>query len=155
MLTEEAIWGLYAQGEEAVVAAILGLQARVEALETNGRRANPITFDLKAQPRRGRLKRSPAQNLLRRLADYRDDVLRFTTDPAVPFDNNQAERDLRMAKVKQKVSGCFRTEQGAHDFATWRSYISTARKRGANVLDALALVFSPHPITLAQLVPAE
>jgi len=98
---------------------------------------------------------SKVQNLLRRLADYRDDVLRFTTDPAVPFDNNQAERDLRMAKVKQKVSGCFHTEQGAHDFATWRSYISTARKRGANVLDALALVFSPHPITLAQLVPAE
>lgn len=126
-----------------------------DALVNAGRRSNLFKFSLGVQPKRGRLKRSPAKNLLRRLADYKDNVLRFTIDPAVSFDNNQAERDLRMAKVKQKVSGCFRTDQGARDFAIWRSYIATVRKRGRNVLDALTLVFSPHSITLPLVLPAE
>jgi transposase len=72
-----------------------------------------------------------------RLDRYRCDVLRFSNDFSVSFDNNQAERDLRMAKLLQKISGCYRTEAGTSNNLAVRYYISTARKEGANVLDAL------------------
>jgi transposase len=72
-----------------------------------------------------------------RLRDYKDDVLRFAEDFSVPFTNNQAERDLRMMKVKQKISGCFRSYAGAETFATLRGVISTARKQSWNILDTL------------------
>jgi transposase len=87
--------------------------------------------------RRGRKARRTGHNLLLRLANRRKDVLRFLTDPNVPFTNNQAERDGRMMKVKQKVSGCFRSLDGALDFAVIRSFISTAKKQGWNVIQAL------------------
>ena len=87
--------------------------------------------------RRGRKKRRPGHNLARRLSDRRDSVLRFLTDPAVPFTNNQAEQDLRMMKLRMKISGGFRSAQGAHDFATLRSVLSTARKQGLNRIEAL------------------
>jgi transposase len=64
--------------------------------------------------------------------------LRFLTNPAVPFTNNQAERDLRMMKLKQKISGCFRADTGAQTFATLRTVLSTARKQGWNILDTLS-----------------
>lgn len=82
--------------------------------------------------------RSKAANLLTRLDEHREQVLRFTVDFAVPFDNNQAERDLRPIKVQQKISGCWRTMTGAKRFCTTRSYISTLRKRGDRLLDGLA-----------------
>ena len=85
----------------------------------------------------GRLRRSPAQNLVDPLIHDNEATLRFVTDPDVPFDNSLAEQDLRMMKVKQKVSGCFRNEGGAHAFRSVRSYISTLRKQGIDVLDAL------------------
>jgi transposase len=90
------------------------------------------------KPARGRVKRRTGHNLLLRLSNYKEDVLRFITDIAVPFTNNQAEQDLRMMKVKQKISGCFRTEQGAKQFARIRSFISTVRKQGFNVFEMLA-----------------
>ena len=89
-----------------------------------------------------------AHNLAVALRDHRDEVLRFTRDLNVPFDNNQAERDLRMAKLQQKVSGSFRTEHGAHRFATVRSYIETGRKHGHNPLDLLTQLFNAHPWTI-------
>jgi transposase len=86
--------------------------------------------------RRGRKARRTGHNLLLRLANRREDVLRFLADPSVPFTNNQAERDVRMMKVKQKISGCFRSLDGALDFAVIRSFISTAKKQGWNVIHA-------------------
>ena len=93
----------------------------------------------------GRPSRTKAANLAGRLSRYHDDVLRFATDFAVPFSNNQAERDLRMVKLQQKISGCYRTEAGATNYLAIRSYVSTARKQGINVLGALRDLFEGHP----------
>ena len=90
-----------------------------------------------AAKRRGRRRRRTGHNLLLRLEGRKDDVLRFLTDATVPFTNNQAERDGRMAKLKQKISGGFRSQEGAHDFAVIRSLISTAKKQDWNVIQTL------------------
>jgi len=91
---------------------------------------------------RGRQKRRIGHNLLIRLRDYKCDVLRCLSDPLVPFTNNQAEQDIRMMKVKQKISGGFRTEQGAEDFCRIRSFLSTARKQGGNLLESIKLAIN-------------
>jgi transposase len=96
--------------------------------------------------RRGRQRRRVGHNLLLRLSTRREDVLRFLTDPDVPFTNNQAERDGRMMKVKQKISGGFRSQEGANIFVTIRSVISTAKKQSWNVLETL----SADPTALSQ-----
>jgi transposase len=87
--------------------------------------------------RRGRPPRRVGHNLLLRLSTRKQDVLRFLTDPAVPFANNLAEQDGRMMKLRQKISGGFRSEDGAKDFAVIRSVLSTARKQGWNMLQTL------------------
>ncbi len=87
--------------------------------------------------RRGRIKKRIGHNLVGRMRDHRDGVLCFLTDPTVPFTNNQAEQDVRMMKVKQKVSGGFRSMKGAEAFATLRTVLSTARKQGIPILETL------------------
>jgi transposase len=97
---------------------------------------------------RGRLKASPAHNLIQRMREHKDSVLRFLRDFSVPFDNNLAERDLRMMKVKQKISGTFRSAQGAHAFAAVRGYVSTVRKQGHSPLAALRALFAGNPMQI-------
>jgi transposase len=86
-----------------------------------------------------------AGNLLDRLDRYRDDVLRYTADFRVPFDNNQSERDIRMVKLRQKISGCIRTMDGARIFCQIRSYLATAAKHGLNAFDVLKDLFEDRP----------
>ncbi|MGA7199818.1 IS66 family transposase, partial [Roseiarcus sp.] len=96
---------------------------------------------------RGRTKHRPGHNLLQRLKTFQTETLRFLTDFDVPFTNNLAEQDLRMMKVKMKISGSFRTLEGAQIFATVRSIVSTARKHGCNIFRTLAA--HPDQIILA------
>jgi transposase len=112
------------------------LERRYDALLAEGDAANPEPPQ-RAGKRGGRLRRTPAQNLLLRLRRHRDAVLYFLRDLAVSYDNNQAERDLRMAKVQQKISGGFRSAHGAAVFARIRGYLSTLCKQGVSVLPAL------------------
>ena len=110
-----------------------------------GFKENP--FHPPKKKRVGRKKRTPARNLLDRLEKYANDVLRFFFDFRVPFDNNFSESDIRMMKVKQKISGCFRSLQGVHIFTRIRSFIVTARKQGVNVFDALNNLFTDNSIS--------
>ena len=96
--------------------------------------------------RPGRPKKSDAENLLQRLGDYEECILAFLHDPNVPFTNNQAEQDIRMIKVKAKISGCFRTLTGANIFARIRAYLSTMCKQQQNLLRALGDALAGTPI---------
>jgi transposase len=121
------------------------IEQQYERILLRGLRANPLAAQT-GPPRRGRRKKSKARNLLERLRDHREKVLRFVHDFRVPFDNNGAERDLRMMKVHQKISGTFRSWQGALAFCRIRSYIATTRKMGLNVIEALTSVFLGEPL---------
>jgi transposase len=120
-----------------------GWAARYAELVAEGLRLNPP-----APPtggKQGRPRRSPAGNLALRLSTHQTETLAFMTDLRVPFDNNQAERDLRMMKVRQKISGCFRSLTAADRFCTIRSYVSTLRKQGFPILASLADAFQGRP----------
>jgi transposase len=126
------------------------LEARYDRIVAQGlayHQSLPPLDDPNQRRRRGRKRHRIGDNLLLRLRDYKTDILRCLHNPAVPFTNNQAEQDVRMMKIRQKVSGSFRTTDGAENFTILRSVISTARKQGWNILQTLA---NPNPIALVQ-----
>jgi transposase len=118
--------------------------ARYRVLLAAGLAANPPPARRPRQ--RGRVKQTPARNLLERLWLGQEEVLAFLDDLTIPFDNNQAERDVRLLKVQQKVSGCFRSDWGADAFACLRGYLSTLRKQGVALLAALETVAAGCPL---------
>jgi transposase len=143
----ESTWGLVQDVKENGYNTL-----SVEALDTTFKKYKTIitTGYLENPPpestgKQGRPKRSKALNLLMRLDLYTDDVLRFATDFSVPFSNNLSERDVRMVKLQQKISGGFRSKDGAEAFLAFRSYLSTASKQGINLLDALQRLFNNNP----------
>jgi transposase len=133
------------QGETHLPPAVRQeFEARFTCLVEQGFTANPAPERKKGQ--RGALRQGDARNLLLRLHQYQDQILRFMHDFVVPFDNNQAENDLRMMKLRQKISGCFRTQEGAAVFCGLRSYLSTMQKQGVHLLTALRSVFLGSPL---------
>lgn len=124
---------------------IADFRSRYAEILAEGDAVNPL---LPKSGKRGRTRQSKPANLLLRLRLYADDVWRFATDHNVPFTNNLAEQAVRMPKVKQKISGGFRTKNGADTFCTIRSYLATLHKQGANLFPALTLTFqdqTPQP----------
>ena len=121
------------------------IERRYEAILAQARTCHPR--EVHRQKQRGRVKQSVAFNLLHRLTEHAGEVLRFVTDLAVPFTNNLGERAIRMPKVKQKVSGSFRTLKGAQDFCTIRSYLDTMIKQGHNMFEALRCTFIGQPLS--------
>lgn len=125
------------------------IEAEYRRLVAVGWEANPAAAEAAgadARPKRGRKAQSKARNLLRRLERDQRETLAFIYDFDVPFDNNQAERDLRMMKVQQKISGGFRRTEGAHYFGRIRGYLATMRKQAQPMLAAIESVFLGHPV---------
>ena len=118
---------------------------RYRRLLRQGYESNPERLtDPNRKDKRGGIKQSLARNLLKRLDEHASDVLRFMTDATVPFTNNLAERDLRMPKLKQKVSGCYRTIAGAQAYCDIRSYLGTLQKQSRDLMQALTSLFAEH-----------
>ena len=117
-----------------------GYRNQYRAILKEGEKESPPPIPVKGK--RGRPKKTKSRNLLERLQNYEDDTLRFMVDENVPFTNNQGENDLRMAKVQQKISGCFRSEYGAEMFFGLRSYLSSCKKQGISGSTALGLLLN-------------
>ncbi len=134
-----------ARGQQAIsYTTVKKYESLYDKIVRKGLRQNP--FKPPPVKKRGKKKKSPPRNLLERFRDYKTDILRFFYDFKVPFDNNFSERDIRMMKVKQKISGCFRSVKGAQFFARTRSYIMTARKQNVNVFHALKSLFTDNAV---------
>ncbi len=148
---DEKILALYARGTStrdisAQLEELYGANVSASLISDQGFAANPLPPPPKEpRKRRGRIRRSTPRNLLERLKTHQVPVLRFIYDFTVPFDNNQAERDLRMMKLKQKISGGFRSQDGARCFCRIRGYLATLHKQNRNLLDALLNLFSGNP----------
>ena len=125
---------------------IIDFEKMYDYITKKGLEENPPPLDFDTKPKkRGRKKQTKPKNLLDRFVNYKGDILRFMYDFEVPFDNNLAERDIRMMKVQQKISGTFRSIQGAHYFCRIRGYISTMKKNKLSVIDAIEAVFNGKP----------
>lgn len=118
---------------------------RYDSIIRQGMAENPIPQ--KPKGKHGRTGKGKVLCLLERLRDYKGDVLRFAADWAVPFTNNEAERTIHFSKVKQKVSGCFRTEKGAEDYMQIMSFVSTAKKHGMSYFEAVRATLAGNVLT--------
>jgi len=127
---------------------IKALERRFDTIVIKGIEENPPSLNPEKQGKRGKNPKSKARNLLDRFKEYKEKILRFLSDLRVPFENNQAERDIRMMKLQQKISGTFRTIQGAEAFCRIRAYISTIRKNGLNVIEAIIAALKGTPLTI-------
>jgi len=139
--------GLFADPTSAELTAFALLVALYDHALVSGLAANPPPERPPGQ--RGRLKQSPTRKLLERLLLGNAKVLAFLDDFTVPFDNNQAEQDLRMLKVQQKIAGPFRADSGAEAFSRIRGYLSSLRKQRVGLLGALETVFTGQPLSPA------
>ena len=140
---------LIAANDEALANAGLLKPDRINIVEdeyrkiiAEGEKECPLPDTPKLKGKRGRVKKSKSRNLLERLRDFETETLLFIRDANVPFTNNQGENDLRMTKVQQKVSGCFRSMEGAKVFARIRSYVNTCQKHDIRPTEALQLLFN-------------
>lgn len=136
-------------------AELASIELRYDAILTEGFAQDLPPPAKVGRKKRGRRKQSKAKNLLDRLRDFKAEVLAFLTHPRIPFDNNQGERDIRMAKLKQKISGCFRGSEGGKIFARVRGYVSTLRKNDMNILSGLQSSFTASPILPPNILIAE
>jgi transposase len=124
------------------------LEKRFDAIVMNGIEENPPSLNPEKKGKRGMNPKTKARNLLDRFIEHKEKILRFLNNLKVPFENNQAERDIRMMKLQQKISGTFRTTQGAEAFCRIRAYISTVRKNGFNVIEAILAALKGAPLTI-------
>jgi transposase len=120
------------------------LESKYDALIIEGYKQNP--FPEKEKGKRGAPKKTKSQNMMERFKNHKEDIIRFLKDFTVPFGNNVAEQAMRMMKLKQKISGCFRSEEGAASFAIARSYIDTMRKQNFDIMDAIGKAMEGNPI---------
>lgn len=116
---------------------------KYDDLVGEGERLHPVAE--KQKGKRGVVKKTKTQNMIERFRKYKEQILAFAKDFVIPFGNNLAEQAIRMMKVKQKVSGCFRSRQGAEDFADIRSYIATMKKQGISIIEALRAAVNGTP----------
>ena len=143
----------YQAGETALPADSLARIDQIyDAIVWLGLEENPLPDSQPRPGKRGRRKKTKARNLVERFDKHKAAILRYIHNFKVPFDNNLAERDIRMMKVQQKISGCFRSWEGAQQFCRLRSYISTIRKQGLNVWEAIGSLFD-DTVLMPQLTP--
>jgi len=124
------------------------LEERFDAVVMKGIEENPLSLNPQKKGTRGANPKTKTRNLLDRFIGHKEQILRFLNDLRVSFENNQAERDIKMMKLQQKISGTFRTIQGAEAFCRIRAYISTIRKNGLPVIDSILAALSGVPLTI-------
>jgi len=127
---------------------IKALEERFDAIIIKAIEENPHFLNPQKQGKRGKNPKTKARNLLDRFMEHKEKIMRFLTDLKVPFENNQAERDIRMMKLQQKISGTFRTTQGAQAFCRIRAYISTGKKNNLPVLEGIRAALIGAPLTI-------
>lgn len=136
---------LRAKGSQYTAEKIAALNARFTEILEEGFAQNPLPPSPDGPKKRGRVKKSKPRNLLERLQTHQASILLFLTDPLAPFTNNLAERAFRFLKAKLKISGCFRSQEGALQFLLIRSSLLTVRKNDRNVLESLVDAFKGQP----------